>query len=405
MKRYLSIFFYSFCCVALWATAALASSPLMDAINKYADIFIDLKPLVYICGAFGIMAVACAAFFGKMDWLRLAFIGIALMFLSLAGAIVDYLIDDDSLFDGGQSFASKLDSNSKDPLTMGGGSGGGSGGNGNGNTEPDSKNNDSDPVDGKSARDALKQQIEGDKNRGYDQYEIVENVDKNLPPTRAVSPYEYDQNKVERQKALQEALKNVAPKTGLDPLLNKKDSETRRQEMLQTLQNRHVNQYQSPAKSHGGSAGTVKPLGSASAGGGAGGSAGSVSAPILSSDEEDKNLSLEEWQEKKQKEMEDYAKKAEYKTNAQNIGQWKYLSPEEQAEYIKQQQQVLDVYNDQNKTEGFAFDQNAPTFESAQDPADRITQEGAQALREQVEKVAPGGPPSYIQDALNGLNK
>ena len=370
MKRYLSIFFYSFCCVALWATAALASSPLMDAINKYADIFIDLKPLVYICGAFGIMAVACAAFFGKMDWLRLAFIGIALMFLSLAGAIVDYLIDDDSLFDGGKSFASKLDGNSKDPLTMGGGSGGGSGGNGNGNTEPDSKNNDPDPVGGKSARDALKQQIEGDKNRGYDQYEIVENVDKNLPPTRAVSPYEYDQNKVERQKALQEALKNVAPKTGLDPLLNKKDSETRRQEMLQNLQNPHANPYQSPAKNYGGSshssggAGTVQPLGSASAGGSAGSMGSAPSTPILTEDEADKNLSTEDWLEKKQKEMEDYAKNAEYKTNIQGIDRWHTLSPEVQAEYLKQQQEALDA---SKEAMGFAFDQTEPVEENAPD--------------------------------------
>ena len=341
MKRYLSIFFYSFCCVALWATAALASSPVMDAVNKYANIFIELKPLVYICGAFGIMAVACAAFFGKMDWLRLAFIGIALMFLSLAGAIVDYLIDDESLFDGGQSFASKLDGNNKDdPLTLrrnpdaDGGDNSGSG------TPPD-------PETVEKLEQAAKQA----------QYDISENIYRNAPPVQVESPHPYTPPTRETPQKNVENKPSFESAQGHSEQISQENMEAFRNQMEKIAPGsttRPPTHVRRALESAGVSVGGTTYGGSAG-----GGSAGSApSTPIVTEDETDKDSSTEDWIKKKQNEMADYAKNAEYKTNVPSLNAWMSMSPEQQAAYMKQYGQTAGA------TEGFAFDQTEPTEET-----------------------------------------
>ena len=104
--------------VVLWACPAFAkANAIVRAVEQYKELFLNLKPLVYVCGAFGLMSISCAAFFGKMDWSRLTFIGIALLFLSMAGAIVDYLINNNGqeFKIDNKSFAEALDKTKSDP--------------------------------------------------------------------------------------------------------------------------------------------------------------------------------------------------------------------------------------------------------------------------------------------------
>ena len=84
----------------LFTTIAWAQEPdnaaIDEAVNEWIALFKQLKPFIYICGAFGLLSIACAAFFGKMDWSRLTFIGIALLFVAGTGMIIDYLISSDA---------------------------------------------------------------------------------------------------------------------------------------------------------------------------------------------------------------------------------------------------------------------------------------------------------------------
>lgn len=110
MKKSLLLILLLF--VVMWACPAFAkTNAIVRAVQQYKDLFLNLKPLVYICGAFGLMSIACAGFFGKMDWSRLTFVGIALLFLSMAGAIVDYLVNSngEEFQIDGKSFAEALD--------------------------------------------------------------------------------------------------------------------------------------------------------------------------------------------------------------------------------------------------------------------------------------------------------
>ena len=114
MKRFLIILAWVAFAVLL-STASWAEDPMETAVKKFIDLFVKLKPIVYVCGAFGLLSIATAAFFGKMDWSRLTFVGLALMFLAMAGAIVDYLIGNEQANINGQSFATLL--GDTDPTT------------------------------------------------------------------------------------------------------------------------------------------------------------------------------------------------------------------------------------------------------------------------------------------------
>ena len=107
MKRFLKIFVWVAFAIFI-STASWAEDPMTTAVKRFAELFVELKPIVYVCGAFGLMSIAVAAFFGKMDWSRLTFVGLALTFLALAGAIVDYLIGNQQAQVDGQSFATLL---------------------------------------------------------------------------------------------------------------------------------------------------------------------------------------------------------------------------------------------------------------------------------------------------------
>ena len=112
MKRFLIIFAWVAFAVLL-STASWAEDPMTTAVKQFAKLFVQLKPIVYVCGAFGLLSIAVAAFFGKMDWSRLTFVGLALTTLAMTGAIVDYMIgNEEAKIDW--SFAATLEDT--DPL-------------------------------------------------------------------------------------------------------------------------------------------------------------------------------------------------------------------------------------------------------------------------------------------------
>ena len=69
---------------------AQSSSVMGIAANKALDTFAAVRTIVFIVGGFGLVGIACAAIFGKMNWKWFAFLAIGLAILAAAGAIVEY---------------------------------------------------------------------------------------------------------------------------------------------------------------------------------------------------------------------------------------------------------------------------------------------------------------------------
>lgn len=75
------------------AAAAISSSSnsvMGVAATKALDVFKATRTIVFIVGGFGLVGIACAAIFGKMQWKWFAFLAIGLAILAAAGAIVNY---------------------------------------------------------------------------------------------------------------------------------------------------------------------------------------------------------------------------------------------------------------------------------------------------------------------------
>lgn len=69
---------------------AAASSVMGIAAEKALQAFQATRTIVFIVGGFGLVGIACAAIFGKMNWKWFAFLAVGLAILAAAGSIVDY---------------------------------------------------------------------------------------------------------------------------------------------------------------------------------------------------------------------------------------------------------------------------------------------------------------------------
>lgn len=69
---------------------AAAQSVMGIAAKKALQAFQATRTIVFIVGGFGLVGIACAAIFGKMNWKWFAFLAVGLAILAAAGSIVDY---------------------------------------------------------------------------------------------------------------------------------------------------------------------------------------------------------------------------------------------------------------------------------------------------------------------------
>lgn len=94
---------WTICCalavMLLGTTDAFAqssgSTDLMGvAQNKGIAVFKSVKTIIFVVGGFGLVAIAFAAIFGKVDWKKFASLAVGLAILAAASAIVEYATGD-----------------------------------------------------------------------------------------------------------------------------------------------------------------------------------------------------------------------------------------------------------------------------------------------------------------------
>lgn len=73
------------------ASAQSSGSTLMQtAQDKTRNVFSSVKTIMFIIGGFGLVAIAWAAVFGKVNWKWFAGLAVGLAILAAAGSIVEY---------------------------------------------------------------------------------------------------------------------------------------------------------------------------------------------------------------------------------------------------------------------------------------------------------------------------
>ena len=63
-----------------------------DTRNKLINLFLNVKTVVFIIGGFGLVAVAFAAIFGKINWKWFAGLAAGLAILAAAGMAIQYVV-------------------------------------------------------------------------------------------------------------------------------------------------------------------------------------------------------------------------------------------------------------------------------------------------------------------------
>ncbi len=90
--------FWTLSCLALVLVMALSGNALaadgttlMDTAQKKAQsVFKSVKTIIFIVGGFGLVGLAFAAIFGKVNWKWFASLAVGLAILAAAGSIVEY---------------------------------------------------------------------------------------------------------------------------------------------------------------------------------------------------------------------------------------------------------------------------------------------------------------------------
>ena len=96
---------------AALSTGTQSNSVLGVAAGKALDVFKATRTIVFIVGGFGLVGIACAAIFGKMQWKWFAFLAIGLAILAAAGAVVNYATTSGSTVTGTGNNINDLESN------------------------------------------------------------------------------------------------------------------------------------------------------------------------------------------------------------------------------------------------------------------------------------------------------
>lgn len=71
-------------------TSASGSTIMQTAQNKTVSVFSSVKTIIFIIGGFGLVGLAWAAIFGKVNWKWLSALAVGLAILAAASSIVEY---------------------------------------------------------------------------------------------------------------------------------------------------------------------------------------------------------------------------------------------------------------------------------------------------------------------------
>ena len=93
--------------ICFWADSAMANNQAFGTItNKATNTFKNVRNVVFVAGAFTLVAIAVGALFGKINWKWFISLLVALCILAIAGGIITYFVDvngtvaNDALADG-----------------------------------------------------------------------------------------------------------------------------------------------------------------------------------------------------------------------------------------------------------------------------------------------------------------
>ncbi len=83
-----------FCMFGFASEAAAGSSIMEHASEKARNVFSSVKTIIFIVGGFGLIGVAWAAIWGKMQWKWFAAIAVGLAIVAAAASIIEYATGD-----------------------------------------------------------------------------------------------------------------------------------------------------------------------------------------------------------------------------------------------------------------------------------------------------------------------
>ena len=72
------------------AWAAEQSDIIGTAQKKAVEVFVSVKRIIFIVGGFGLVVLAFAAIFGKLDWKKFSMLAVGLAILAAASSIIEY---------------------------------------------------------------------------------------------------------------------------------------------------------------------------------------------------------------------------------------------------------------------------------------------------------------------------
>lgn len=58
--------------------------------KKAVEVFVSVKNIIFIVGGFGLVVLAFAAIFGKLDWKKFSMLAVGLAILAAASSIIEY---------------------------------------------------------------------------------------------------------------------------------------------------------------------------------------------------------------------------------------------------------------------------------------------------------------------------
>ena len=118
-NRYFKVLAYvTLFALAFMATSAFAEDDVFKTITeRLATTFKSVRTVIFIVGGFGLVGLGFAAIFGKIKWTWLAALAAGLAIVALAGAVVNYVTQQDG---GSADGPVNWDNNIDSTLTGGG---------------------------------------------------------------------------------------------------------------------------------------------------------------------------------------------------------------------------------------------------------------------------------------------
>ena len=84
--------------MAVMMSDAAAGSVFATAGGKLVNLFTNAKMIIFIIGAFGLVALAFQAIFGKVKWAWFAALAFGLAVIAAASSIITYAANSDDVF-------------------------------------------------------------------------------------------------------------------------------------------------------------------------------------------------------------------------------------------------------------------------------------------------------------------